>query len=91
MIDKITGADLDKYLLRKYKISLAEYERIGEQQGWRCAVCGWQGERRLVVDHCHKSKSVRGLLCQHCNLALGHFRDSVPAMRAAIEYLQYNS
>lgn len=43
---------------------------------------------RLVVDHCHETKRVRGLLCVGCNAALGHFRDSPQSLRAALRYLE---
>lgn len=42
---------------------------------------------RLVVDHCHTSGRVRGLLCSGCNSAIGHFGESPAAMLAAIRYL----
>ncbi|MGC4816152.1 endonuclease VII domain-containing protein [Micromonospora sp. DT63] len=42
---------------------------------------------RLVVDHCHGTSTVRGLLCGGCNSALGHFRDNREALRRAIDYL----
>ena len=38
-------------------------------------------------DHDHKTGLNRGLLCAHCNLGLGHFRDSVDLLSAAIKYL----
>ena len=87
-LDKITGPELNKYLLRKYKITPDEYERIGESQAWLCAICGEKSERRLFVDHCHKSKAVRGLLCHSCNIGIGHLRDCPRRLRAAIEYLE---
>ncbi|GAA2484092.1 hypothetical protein Ahu01nite_010800 [Winogradskya humida] len=42
---------------------------------------------KLTVDHCHTSLRVRGLLCSGCNAGLGSFRESVPALLAAVSYL----
>jgi hypothetical protein len=43
-------------------------------------------KRRLfAVDH--KGRRIRGLLCLHCNVGLGAFRDSKKFLRAAIRYL----
>jgi hypothetical protein len=89
-IDRIVGNELDAYLRKTYKISLAEYERIGMGQGWCCAICGEKPERRLLVDHEHGSKKVRGLLCNFCNLGIGHLRDNPARCRAAAEYLEYH-
>jgi len=45
----------------------------------------------LYVDHCHSSGKVRGLLCHHCNTALGKFQDSVEVLSSAIDYLRKNN
>jgi Recombination endonuclease VII len=51
-----------------------------------CEICGEGGA--LVVDHCHLTGRVRGLLCaRHCNLMLGHARDNTTVLARAIEYL----
>ncbi|WP_203835247.1 endonuclease VII domain-containing protein [Winogradskya humida] len=42
---------------------------------------------RLVVDHCHRSGQVRGLLCAHCNAMIGQARDRPDVLRAAAAYL----
>jgi hypothetical protein len=42
---------------------------------------------RLVVDHCHNSTKVRGLLCVACNSAIGQMEDSTDRLAAAIRYL----
>ena len=42
----------------------------------------------LVVDHCHDTNRVRGLLCTNCNVAIGHMKDDVERLRAAISYLE---
>lgn len=43
---------------------------------------------KLVVDHCHVTGKVRGLLCHNCNRALGLLKDSVDNLSKAIDYLK---
>ena len=78
----------------RYGITLADYERIYKKQKGNCALCGsamTQGRKRAsddsVVDHCHESGVVRGLLHRRCNSLLGYAREDVKILRAAIRYL----
>jgi hypothetical protein len=50
-----------------------------------CIICG--SEENLVVDHCHKTNIVRGMLCNHCNRGLGHFKDDPELLEFARIYL----
>lgn len=50
-----------------------------------CVICG--AEENLVVDHCHKTNIVRGMLCNHCNRGLGHFKDDPQLLEFARIYL----
>jgi Autographiviridae endonuclease VII len=64
---------------RLYGITLQEYERILAEQNGSCAGCGWKpkpGQRRLHVDHNHKTLKVRGIVCWKCNSAIKKLRDS---------------
>lgn len=74
-----------------YKISLDIFNAMKESQNYCCVICGRHedvvGKHKLVVDHCHESKKVRGLLCSNCNTALGQFKDDVRLLQNAIDYL----
>ena len=50
-----------------------------------CVICG--STENLVVDHCHKTNIVRGMLCNHCNRGLGHFKDDPELLEFARMYL----
>jgi hypothetical protein len=50
-----------------------------------CVICGSQ--EPLVVDHDHKTGEIRGMLCNHCNRGLGHFRDDPMLLEFAAQYL----
>ncbi len=50
-----------------------------------CVICG--SVEDLVVDHCHKTNVVRGMLCNHCNRGLGHFKDDPELLEFARMYL----
>lgn len=51
----------------------------------QCVICG--SDENLVVDHCHKTNVIRGMLCNHCNRGLGHFRDDPELLEFARIYL----
>ena len=71
-----------------YGITLEEIQSIRKAQGGLCAICRKAPMNgKLYVDHNHTTGKVRGLLCLHCNLGLGHFNDSLIGLSAAVRYL----
>lgn len=72
---------------RSYGLSEGEYEALAIKQGHRCAICDTIMSKPNV-DHDHKTKAVRGLLCWHCNVGLGHFFDNRQLLERAMGYLQ---
>ncbi len=74
------------YMMRTYGISQEQYETMCSEREGRCDICGEKPEV-LHVDHCHTEGHVRGLLCMHCNMGIGHFRDDVERLGNAIAYL----
>ena len=66
------------------------YKEMYESQAGLCKICENEIEfihKNTHVDHCHTTGKVRGLLCHHCNLGLGHFKDNIKSLSSAINYL----
>jgi len=84
-----------KYLLaKKYNISFEQYTQILKNQNYSCAICGKHRnncKKAFAVDHNHKTKQIRGLLCQQCNTALGLLKDNPKILIRAIKYLRTNN
>jgi Recombination endonuclease VII len=60
----------------------AEYQRLLQEQSGLCAICErgigeqWRNKggppiTRLVIDHCHRTGAIRGLLCSQYNFKVG--------------------
>lgn len=84
----------DQRLQRTYGISLADYQRLLNEQDGCCAICrsafgkSNRGSKRLHVDHDHATGQPRGLLCGACNRGIGQLGDDVERVAAALRYLQ---
>jgi len=79
-----------KDLYKKYKITLDDYNVILKSQREVCAMCKKHciSGKSLAVDHCHKTKIVRGLLCCNCNRAIGLLKDSPNIFDMGSTYLK---
>lgn len=78
------------YGLKKYGITLEQYQQMLEAQGGGCAICGAETNKNgksLFVDHCHDTGAVRGILCYKCNTGLGSFKDNATLLARAVSYL----
>jgi hypothetical protein len=75
--------------MRALGLTIPQFEEMELRQGGVCKICGGisTAGRRLAVDHCHKTKIVRGLLCHNCNSALGLFKDNPSLLLQAALYL----
>jgi len=82
---------------RKYGIEYKDYLKMYEKQKGRCLICLFifpkvgtfsKGKKDvLVVDHCHNSGKIRGLICNKCNQGLGLFNDCPETIINAAFYL----
>lgn len=78
-------------LLLNYGITIEEYNSIFIKQKGKCAICGRQRsefKKDFAVDHDHKTKKIRGLLCNNCNRGIGFLKDCVEIVFKAYKYLQ---
>lgn len=73
---------------QKYHLSSAEFDAFEDRLTGHCRICDRTSETALHIDHDHATGKVRGLLCRHCNLMLGHARDDIRVLARAIDYLQ---
>ena len=80
-----------KHNLLKFGLTPERYLSMLADQNGLCALCKGKPSKRygsLAVDHNHRNGRIRGLLCNSCNVALGHFRDSESLLMSAIAYLR---
>lgn len=89
------GRAREQMIRWRFGITGEEYAARFTAQGGVCAICGKPSEvdgaynkRNLAIDHDHLTGAVRGLLCHHCNNGLGCFKDSIPSLLQAIDYLK---
>lgn len=75
-------------LKRSFGITADDYDALEIAQGGVCAICYQSDNKRLAVDHCHETNTVRGLLCQSCNLSLGRMGDDPDRLRRAAAYIE---
>lgn len=87
--DRARRNSRDAQYKRKYGISLDEYETLAALQDFKCRLCEQENpERLLVVDHCHSTGAVRGLLCDKCNVSIGRLGDTIESIEKVLAYMK---
>ena len=85
------AANRQRSRVKVYDLTIEEYNALLEKQDHKCAICRADkpgGKGRWHVDHNHKTRKVRGLLCAMCNVGLGNFYDDTSLLGQAIKYLE---
>ena len=78
-----------KNLLKRYNLTLEQYENIRKSQLGKCAICEIDiSENTIYIDHCHETGNVRGMLCMKCNSGIGYLKDDYRILERATEYLK---
>lgn len=81
------------HINKKFGLSTEQYEAMVVAQDGHCAQCPRldRPDKRLAVDHNHKTGKIRALLCDCCNRGIGLFDDDPARLRAAADYLEAHS
>jgi hypothetical protein len=77
----------ERHWKRTYGLDDSDYQIMLEKQHGVCGICS-KSFSILRIDHCHKTGTVRGLLCDKCNLAIGLLADSKENLLKALSYLE---
>jgi len=82
----------DRNLRKRYGITLEDYNRMLEEQDYKCAICGKHNDDErygLCVEHTHLTGYVRGLVCNWCNRRIiGRSAEDYYIVKSLITYLQ---
>jgi hypothetical protein len=81
-------------LKKKFGLTPDEFMAMKDAQNGCCKICKellTAGKGGSVVDHCHKTERIRGLLCNGCNSGIGWFKEAPERLIAAIAYLEDNN
>lgn len=61
----------------KYGITIDDYQSMLISQDNKCGICRKE-LTKPVIDHCHETGKVRGILCQSCNVKISFNGDKWP-------------
>lgn len=93
-LDDFKKLHRDRY---KYGITNEQYAKMLEKQDNKCAICNQKEStldgktklpKKMSIDHCHKTKKIRGLLCNNCNQGIGKFKHNSEWLRNAALYCE---
>jgi len=71
----------------RFKITLQQFKDMIASQNNLCGICG-KILNEPCIDHNHKTKKIRGLLCRKCNGGIGGLNDDVHLIIKALEWVK---
>jgi len=72
---------------KRYGLTLDEFDSYIDDN--HCEICN--STIRLVLDHCHVTGDIRGVLCNKCNVGIGMLGDDLAGLETAAFYLRGES
>lgn len=95
--EKANKSGTDWHYRSNYGISYEDFILLAGKQQNKCAICSTtivfsgRGANRAVMDHCHTTGNIRGVLCSSCNQGIGLLREDIDILKGSILYLEnYN-
>lgn len=95
--DKANKRSTEWHYQTYYGISYSDFLTLANTQNNKCQICSVdltfgteKKATKAVLDHCHTTGKIRGVLCSACNTALGKFKDDTLILSEAINYLIRN-
>lgn len=79
-----------RVLLSGIDLTFEQYQILKKLYAGKCGICRKpnRSNRDLAIDHCHKTRRVRGMLCGKCNIGLGLLGDDIASLNRALRYLK---
>jgi Recombination endonuclease VII len=77
--------------VQKYGITSEQYDAMIRAQEGLCKLCRlplFDEPRKPVIDHCHMTRVVRGVIHNRCNVGIGMLKDDPILVKRALEYLE---
>ncbi|MBS7741455.1 endonuclease domain-containing protein [Chelatococcus sp. HY11] len=75
----------DRVIANRLRVPVSQVINAKSRSGGCCEACGARSP--LVVDHCHETSVVRGILCSPCNVAIGMLGDKPLAVKERIQLI----
>lgn len=76
------------FVFREYGLTDSDVMDLMNKQMGCCDICSNSLDSLYHIDHNHDTGKVRGLLCHHCNTAIGLLKESEHNFLSSIEYLR---
>lgn len=77
-----------RHLRYRYGLTEEDYASLLKSQNNCCKLCQVNPIRTPVIDHCHATDKVRGIVCQRCNMAIGLFEGYKDVLHKIPDYLE---
>src|SRR6266849_488145 len=76
---------------KRYGITIDQKVELIKAQNNKCMICLQDMGlfSKAFVDHDHKTRKVRGILCDSCNRGIANFKVNTDLLQSAIRYLQH--